>query len=127
VELCEAADATALIPLLRCSGPVILVDAYVGADAPGVVRELKVEAIESAAPAPVSSHGLSVRQAIDLARVLDPAGLSPSLRIVGISIPPPRGPGTRLSTLVAQAVRRAAEVVERVLQDPGPQEREGRS
>ena len=115
-ELCEATDATELIPLLRYRGLVILIDAFVGTETPGTVRELPVQAIEADGPAPLSSHALSVRQAIDLARTLYPGELAPFVRIVGISITPPERHGTSLSPPVAEAVPRAADAIARILE-----------
>jgi hydrogenase maturation protease len=114
VDLREAADATDLIPLLHYRGPVVLIDAFVGAEAPGTIRQVPVDAIEADGAKPVSSHALEVRQAIELARMLDPAGFASPLRIVGIGIAPPRGIGTALSIRVARAVPRAADLALRL-------------
>jgi hydrogenase maturation protease len=117
IELLEAAGPADLIPLLECDAPVILIDAFVGPEPRGTVRELAVAEIDPRGSVPVSTHALSVRRAIDLARELAPARVTPCLRIVGICIDPPKGMEAGLSRAVADGVPRAVEEIRRILQD----------
>ncbi|XXT21311.1 hydrogenase maturation protease [Sorangium sp. So ce429] len=95
-ELVEARDASALVSLLQTPAEVVIVDAVL-ASPPGEVLDLSPSDLAAGAPVPVSTHGLGVGQAIELARLAAPDRLSPDIRIVGVSIgrPGPRGPGRR--------------------------------
>lgn len=115
VELYLAAEPTALIPLLDTRRPVVLVDALVGAR-PGAVLALTPEEVELQALTPLSTHGVGVMQAIALARTLDPAAVTPHLRLVGVGIDPPAGPAGGLSPPVAAAVPLAARTVLQILE-----------
>jgi hydrogenase maturation protease len=111
VGLVELSDPSALVPLLdETHGRLVVVDAVL-AEPPGEVRALDLAALETAALTPVSSHGLSVGQALALAAATRaPAAASPEVRVVAINIGrPTRGlPG--LSPAVAASVPRAARV-----------------
>jgi hydrogenase maturation protease len=103
VPAAEAADGAELLERLAGATRAVVVDAAVGAGAPGTVLEVAPEALPRDA-APLSSHGLSVGDAVRLARALD-AGLE--VRVVAVAIAPPAaGPG--LSPAVAAAVETAA-------------------
>ncbi len=107
VELLHAAEDGALITLLETPCPVVLVDA-VRCGTPGEVLELSPEELETGGLRPVSTHGLGASQAIALARAVAPATVSPTIRIVGITIAPPARYVQGLSAAVAAAVPRAA-------------------
>jgi hydrogenase maturation protease len=110
VECTIAAGPSALVPLLWTPVRVIVVDAVV-APPGGEVIDVEVDRIEPGAPAGVSSHGLGVRQAIELARVAEPELTSPDIHIVGVSIARPSRYVEGLSPPVAAAVERAAQRV----------------
>ncbi|CAN94739.1 Hydrogenase expression/formation protein hupD [Sorangium cellulosum So ce56] len=95
-EVVEARDATALVSLLQTPATVVVVDAVL-ASPPGEVLDLSPSDLAAGAPVPVSTHGLGVGQAIELARITAPDRLSPDIRIVGVSIGKPcqRGSGRR--------------------------------
>ncbi|WP_437944169.1 hydrogenase maturation protease [Sorangium sp. So ce281] len=96
-EVVEARDATALVSLLQTPSTVVVVDAVL-ASPPGEVLDLSPSDLAAGAPVPISTHGLGVGQAIDLARITAPDRLSPDIRIVGVSIgmmPHQRGSGRR--------------------------------
>ncbi|WP_437707110.1 hydrogenase maturation protease [Sorangium sp. So ce448] len=95
-EVVEARDATALVSLLQTPSAVVVVDAVL-ASPPGEVLDLSPSDLAAGAPVPVSTHGLGVGQAIELARITAPDRLSPDIRIVGVSIGGPcqRGSGRR--------------------------------
>jgi hydrogenase maturation protease len=104
----ETADGVGLLALLGAVGdePVVVVDAAVGVGPPGTVVALRADALEPART--LSSHGLSVREALELARVLRSAPLD--LHIVAIAVAAPRDRGAGLSAPVAAAVPVAAEL-----------------
>jgi hydrogenase maturation protease len=91
-----------------------VIDAVVGAGAPGTVHVLDRIDFHTG-PRPVSSHGITVLEAIDLA-----ARFNPALEVVllGISINPPSSRGEGLSPTVAASV---AEATRRVTHLISPQ------
>ena len=110
----ESLDATLLLSLLEHGERVILVDAVV-ADVPeGSVMHVRPEALARAAWSPVSSHGLSVAQAIELGRRLYPEACE-QLEIVAIAIARPQVQTTTLSAPVRAAVDDACALVRRLL------------
>ncbi len=110
-ELVEAAEATALVPLLETRLPVIVLDAVVGAGRVGEVLELDAHALDTCDDRPVSTHGIDVAQALALARVLSPESAAPSVSVVGVRITPPRRFTRGLSREVAAALSKAVSVV----------------
>lgn len=110
VELVDASDDIAVVSLLETSAPVVLVDAFIGTP-PGEVLELTPEQLAGRGLRPVSTHGMGVRQAIDLARALAPERICDSIRIVAVTIGRPRRYEQRLSPDVAAAVPAAVNRV----------------
>lgn len=108
VELHACAEASALVELLRTRAPVVLVDAVVGAGAPGEVVALDPDRIDARGPTPLSTHGMGVVEALAIARALYPAEVSPRVSVVGVAIEPPGRYSPELSPAVARAVPRAA-------------------
>ena len=105
----ESTDASVLLSLLEEGRRVVLIDAVVGGGEPGDVLRLESGALDSGAQ-PLSSHGVGVAQAIELARVLYGDSAASSVSIVGIVIERPEGLGGELSPRVAGAVSRAADL-----------------
>jgi hydrogenase maturation protease len=101
VELVRAPEDAALVGLLETPLPVVLLDAVLE-DPPGRVIDVVPEAV--APRRTVSTHGLGVAQAIALARVVAPGRVSPSIRLVGITIARPARYAQALSPAVAAAV-----------------------
>lgn len=114
VKLLTAPEPSALLPLLETPVPVVLVDAVLAAPA-GEVWILEPEELELRGLSTVSTHGLGVAQAVALARQLSPLDMSPSIRLVAVSISRPRRFQQGLSPEVAAAVPRAAEHILRTL------------
>jgi hydrogenase maturation protease len=106
IEIRESADASVLLGLLEAGRRVVLVDAVI-ADPPGAVLRLDAGALASG-PAPLSSHGLGVAEALELARTLYGSDVAAEVAIVGIAIAPPAGLRLGLSPAVAAAVEPAA-------------------
>lgn len=112
-ELLLAPDATALLSLLETPRHVILVDAVVAQGPVGRVVEFDAEVLATTpgAPHPVSTHGVDVKQALALARLLSGGNISPSICVVGVTIAPPRDYGEGLSPAIEAAVPAAARAV----------------
>lgn len=115
VDLTCAPDAVALIALLEGVDPVVIVDAVVDDVEAGRVLVLTPEMLRSAMPALLSTHGITVAQAIELARRLAPHTVAQGIRLVGVTIERPRAYGTALSPEVAAAVPEAAATALRLL------------
>lgn len=113
VELRALRDPTELVDLLGGDAPVIVVDAVAGAPA-GEVLELSSDELAARGAANVSTHGVGVVQAIELARALH-GGAVPAIRIVGVGIERPGRLHAGLSPAVAAAVAGAAGRVRALL------------
>jgi hydrogenase maturation protease len=103
VELCRARDTVALLPLLERAERILIVDAALGLE-PGEVRVLDSARVDASAANGVSSHGIGVRQAIDLARALSPSEVAPEIEILAVGIERPTAYTLALSPSVARAV-----------------------
>jgi hydrogenase maturation protease len=105
-----ARDASELISLLEGVRLAIVVDAAPDLGTPGSVYAFSPERLEQAAQNTLSSHGVSVGQALALARVIhaDPA---PEVHVVAIGIERPRRYVSEVSKRVAGAVPEAAAVI----------------
>jgi hydrogenase maturation protease len=114
IELVRAAEDVALVSLLETPAPVVLVDAVVGTPA-GEVLELAPADLARRGVRAVSTHGIGVADAVELARTLTPAAVSPSIRIVAVTIERPAHYSQHLSPAVAAAVPRAAARVRALL------------
>ena len=111
IETRESADASVLLPLLEAGRRVVVVDAVTGGGAPGTVSRLDAGALASG-PAPLSSHGIGVAEALALAHTLYGAACVARVEIVGVAIERPAGPVFGLSPAVAAAVEPAAALAE---------------
>jgi hydrogenase maturation protease len=111
VALVEVRDPSELVPLLeQAEGRLVIVDAILG-EPPGEVRAVDRAALETAVHPFLSSHGLSVGQALALAdatRAL--ATATPVVRVVAINISRPARTSPGLSPAVAAALPRAARL-----------------
>jgi hydrogenase maturation protease len=107
-DLHEIPEPSALIPLLEEAERVIIVDAALGAGAPGTVRVVCPEELDACPISSVSTHGMSVGQAIAFARVLAPEKVCPRIFIVAIAAEKPAGVVFGLSAEVAAAIDEAA-------------------
>ena len=114
-DLVEAAEPSALIPWLEGADPVILVDAVLGGGAPGTVLRLTPESAAASAVQPLSTHGMGVVQAVELARALAPEAVATRIWIVGVCIAQPERYAHALSPAVEQAVPHAATLVVELL------------
>lgn len=113
VDVIAPGVITDLVELLQHDAPVIIVDAVQSRlHAAGEVLELTVDDLDGLRS--VSCHGVTVRQAIELARTLAPeAAIEP--QIVGVCIEGSRLAGERLSRAVSDAVESATTRILRSL------------
>jgi hydrogenase maturation protease len=107
-ELHEVGEPSALIPLLEDAERVVIVDAALGAGKPGTIRVVRPEEIDKCPISSVSTHGISVGQAIAFARVLAPEKVCPRIYVVAIAAEKPVGVVFGLSADVAAAIEDAA-------------------
>jgi hydrogenase maturation protease len=109
VDLAETAEPTQLVDLLTDGAdPVVLVDAILDGGAAGRVRQVDYESRDRNSKQLLSTHGLDVIAAIELARGVYPDRVASRVFIVGITIRS-AGRGTRgLSAAVENAVPIAA-------------------
>lgn len=110
VEFLHLADPTALVALLGSPVPIILVDAVLGVPT-GQVVALNPAELAASQSFRMSSHGLGITEAIELARVLGGGADLPAIHIVAITIARPERYQHGLSPDVAAAVPCAAERV----------------
>lgn len=103
-EVRECADASVLLSLCEAARRIVLVDAVVGGGPPGTVIRLDARDLAGTIT-PLSSHGLGIAEAVELARTLYG---EPRLDIVGISIDLPTHHAVELSPAVAAAIEPAA-------------------
>lgn len=112
IEAETVREPSALIPLLEATDPppLVLVDAVLS-EPPGQVLELSAREITATAPASVSSHGMTVGQALALAHAMRPArARPPRIQLVGISISRAQRGTEVMSAAVAAALPRAADL-----------------
>jgi hydrogenase maturation protease len=110
VELVRAPDDSALVTLLETPAAVVMLDAILGTP-PGEVLELSPAELAHRTARALSTHGMGVPEAVALARVLAPDAVSPSIRVVAVTIEKPAHYAPQLSAAVAAAVPRAVERV----------------
>jgi hydrogenase maturation protease len=107
LEVRESRDAWVLVELLGEGRRVVLVDAVVGGGAPGTVLRLAADALP-AGITPLSTHGMGVADALELARVLHGEEATRDTCVVGVVIGLPLVRGAGLSPRIVDAVDRAA-------------------
>jgi hydrogenase maturation protease len=112
----QCADASVVLTLLGEGRRVVVVDAIVGGGPPGAILRLDPGALGSG-PVPLSSHGLGVAEAIELARTLYGDAAVAGLSIVGIAIDRPTGPSMGLSAAVAASVEPASDLAATLAQE----------
>ena len=107
VELRTLDDPSVLVDVLQTPVPVVLVDAVLGEPA-GRVVDVEPAALGARSASCVSTHGIDAGRAIALASAVAPEAVTPSLRIVGVTIARPAMGRTGMSPAVAAAVPEAA-------------------
>ncbi|HTJ80076.1 MAG TPA: hydrogenase maturation protease, partial [Polyangiaceae bacterium] len=107
LDVREAADASVVLTLLDDGADIVLVDAVVGGAPVGCVVDLDPRALAEG-PRPLSSHGVGVREAIELAAALYGDEVLGRVAIVGVVIERPARAALGLSDAVAAAIEPAA-------------------
>lgn len=104
-------EPTGLVPLLDELGTrLVIVDAVLSEPA-GEVLDLDGGELEVRGLASVSSHGISVGQALALARATSPGGrLAAEVRLIAVAIARPVRGAQALSPAVAASIPRAARL-----------------
>lgn len=114
-DLVDVADPIELLALIEPAAAVVVVDA-VYASPPGVVLDLTPAMLADRPMARLSSHTLSLSQAVGLAAELAPADAAPpEIHIIAVGIDVPVRQSEGLSPAVAAAVPAAATRVLEVL------------
>jgi hydrogenase maturation protease len=110
IELHLAAESTALLSLLETPNPVFLLDAVVGIT-PGTVKLFSPNAFQDSTTTPLSSHGINVIDAIEIAKIVSPETISPRIQLIGVGITPPREKRYELSPEVEAAIPEAIRLL----------------
>jgi len=108
-ELIRIQDASALVDLVLTDRAVIVVDAVLDPEHAGAVRLLDEQALDASSPGSVSTHGLGVIPALELARILYADRIAKNVCFVTVAIAAPRGYSHELSDGVAAAVPKARD------------------
>jgi hydrogenase maturation protease len=108
VQVMELAEPSALVPLLADgANPVVLIDAIVGSGKPGRVLHF-APLLGRRCARLLSSHGVGVRDAVELAKTLEPDAVAENINIVAVTIQRPSHYGDVLSPAVAAVIEQAA-------------------
>lgn len=114
-ELLRIHDASALVDLVVTDAAVIVVDAVLDPQNTGAVRLIDEAALDPRSPGSVSTHGLGVVQALELARVLYGDRVAQHVYFVTVAIAAPRGYSYELSPRIAAAVPKARDHILEIL------------
>jgi len=115
IEIIERAEPSQGISLLTDgTEQVIFVDALVNGGEIGRIVEIDPSRGNSTDGRLLSTHGIGLIEAIELARALDEAAMPQRLTILGITIEQPTRYGAELSPSVAAAIPNAAELALRL-------------
>jgi hydrogenase maturation protease len=111
IDIHEITDPARLVELLDGIQKAILIDAIISNNIPGSITCLTPEDLAAQPVTPLSSHGMSVADAIGLAHTLAPETAGCDIHIIGITIEPPTRYSHTMSAPVAAAVPRAAGLI----------------
>jgi hydrogenase maturation protease len=114
----EVPEPSALIPLIEGADRIILIDAALGDAAPGEVLVVGADALDTRGLVPVSTHGLSVGQAVALARAVAPERVCCEIRVVAVVIEKPACLGAGLTSAAMTALPRAVAAVRALAAQP---------
>lgn len=110
------AEPSALVGELGEVERLVVVDAVVGAGAPGTVVVLELDDLGDEVR-PVSTHGMSLGQAVAIARILCAERDAPRVHVVGVAIDVVATErGAVLSAPIRAAIPRAAAAVRRLFE-----------
>ncbi len=115
VELIEQADPLQLISQLTDGGErVVLIDAVIDGGSAGRVLQIDPSQAAASNARMLSSHGIGLLEAIELARTVDEFAMPRQIKIVGVTIERPTRYQVALSAHVAAAISPAAELALRL-------------
>lgn len=118
-ELAEVIEPTAIVPLLSDGAdPVILIDAALHSGPAGTIVDLVPGKPARRRGRLLSTHGIGVLDAIELARMLHPQSIAKRIVVIGITISRDHRRGENLSPAVAKAVGEAAAHAIALVQKP---------
>lgn len=118
IRAVQATDTAFLVDLFLGVSRVLVIDAVVGAGAPGdIVVLTEQDLFTEGGRMPVSTHAMSVPAAVKLARAL---GSEAEIRILGVVIAPPNGATLQMSEAVRAAIEPAARRTMELLRDKPP-------
>lgn len=127
-DLAEVIEPTALVPMLTDGAdPVVLIDAVVGRGRPGTIVRVNPGKNAGRGARLLSTHGLGVLDAIELARILHPESAAKHIVVLGITISRTNRKGETLSPAVLKAVRTAAVEAIALARNPAQKRRTRRS
>jgi len=126
IEVLRTTDSTTLIYAFKGASKVIIVDAVKGGGSPGDVLRLTPETLCQTQAVPVSTHGLSVIDAIELSKIFmaEQAELSrekTEIVIIGVVVEDVKLFDRVLSESVARAIPKALEMCWAALPSRRPQ------
>lgn len=117
VEIHEVTDPALLIDLLDGIRYAILIDALVSEDNPGNIVFLTPDELATCRAMPLSSHGMSVTDAIELVNTLASNSIPGNIHIIGITIASPGHYRHAMSAAITAAVPRAAGLITQLLEN----------
>jgi len=118
LRLTRLRDASLLVELPVDDDPWLIVDAVVAGERNvGRVLTLHPDELDELANSSVSSHGMSVGQALALARALNPRQHTSQPRLIAIGIRRPTHYEVGLSEVVKRAVVAAADHIEHLARE----------
>ncbi|HYA35450.1 MAG TPA: hydrogenase maturation protease [Candidatus Binataceae bacterium] len=107
VDLSELADPSRLVELLTDGAdPVVIIDALLDSHSPG--RVMRISQSSAKDERLLSTHGLGIFEAIELARATYPDRIAPHIEIVAIAVSGANRTGAALSPEIAALVPHAA-------------------
>ena len=121
VRLVEAATpGLDLVPMLLDFDKAVLVDAIGRGSRPGAVHRLVEEQLSAPGQRPLSAHGISVLDALEVGRILYPERMPRETVLIGIEVENLDGYQDRLTPAVRAAIPAAVQAVLAELRKPRP-------
>ncbi len=110
LDLVELDEPSKLVELLTGGAdPVVLIDAVLHDGPPGRVLVIEAQRHAPHCEHLLSTHGLGVMEAVELARITHPENVAQRIFIVGVTVQQTSRRGQRLSASAQAAVANAAE------------------
>ena len=113
-DIHEIFEPLQLIDLLQDRDLTVIVDALIVEDKIGQVMRLDRNDLLRSPLLPLSSHSVSVSQAIDLAERLSSSHTMPDIHIVGIGITRPIRYSKKMSPQIVEAVPHAIKTISQI-------------